>query len=143
MRYVRQPSARLGILLAASSLLLSACNTARAGEIVTTDALACASIDPQTGIWESAPFGPVDAETCGWIRLPEETAVRVRHGLDYRPRAVHVYISFEPDGSGAAPSAGDMSRILEVTGPSTAGDPGYVLVENDTRATLYARLALQ
>lgn len=129
-------------LLLSSFLGLAGCGTARAGEIVNVDSLACASTDPQTGIWESAPFGPV-SEPCHWIPLAGEATVRVRHDLPHRPRAVHVYLSFEPDGSLAAPSAGDMSRILEVTGPTPAGDPGYVLVENNTRAGFYLRLALQ
>ncbi|GAB4198394.1 MAG: hypothetical protein OHK0013_07440 [Sandaracinaceae bacterium] len=92
--------------------------------------LSMASIDPETGSWESAPWSP--GET-GWIPYPPRGQIQVEHGLERVPRVVLVYLSF--DRSGAAPglAAGDLARIVDA-------DERTITIWNDTNGSFFARV---
>jgi hypothetical protein len=93
----------------------------------------CASTEPGTGAWETAPWRP--PEGCTWLDYDGRTALEIPHPLGRRPRSVTVYISFTPEGRRATLAAGDPGRILEVTGT-------HVTISNATNQDFFARVVL-
>ncbi len=128
-------SARWPVLL----FFLAACRHAVAQDPiqVALDDLPCASGPAAPGeAWESAEWPPFESPSCGWLRFDGRETYRIAHELGRRPRSVALYLSFEPTGRNAAPSAGDATRIVEV------GDAA-VTVRNGTHQDFFLKVVLQ
>jgi hypothetical protein len=95
--------------------------------------LAMASIDPETGSWESAPWSPADT---GWIPYPPRGQVQLEHRLGREPRTVLVYLSFDRAGTSPALAAGDLARVIDV-------DESTITIWNDTNGSYFARVVLR
>jgi hypothetical protein len=113
-------------------------------EVALVD-LPCATLDPTTGIWETAPFpsvaacGAIDAGVgacCPWIELPGHTIVQIEHPLARIPRVVDPWISFSEFGVGSTVGSGDSLRLR-------TADDTYVVVENNTDQRFYLRIDLR
>jgi hypothetical protein len=89
--------------------------------------LADASVED--GVWESTPWS---APGSAWAPYPPRATVQVEHTLGRAPRAVLVYLSFEPLGAEPAMAAGDLARVVAV-------DAESLTVRNETSAAFYAR----
>lgn len=108
---------------------LAACGLP-SGDMFTypADSPELANASVREGVWESVPW-----EGSPWLPYPPQATVQLEHGLGYVPRSVLVYVSFEESGVEPAPTAGDLSRIIEV-------DDTFLTVRNDTNAVLFARV---
>lgn len=136
------PPARQRLGLAAWALALGLATTAGGcqlpppGELAIYPAdapeLARASVDPETGSWQSAPWASGDVE---WLPYPPQGRLQLEHGLGRTPTSVLVYLSFEPSGASPALAAGDMARVLHADGSS-------VTVWNATNGSYFARVVV-
>ncbi|MBN8615425.1 MAG: hypothetical protein J0L92_32820 [Deltaproteobacteria bacterium] len=95
--------------------------------------LAMASIDPETGSWQSAPWA---GDGVAWLPYPPRGQVQVEHALGRVPTTIMVYLSFAADGSTPALAAGDLARVVDV-------DASTVTVWNDTNGRYFARVVVQ
>lgn len=115
---------------------LPACGRPGAGGLVVFAAgdplLAMASIDPESGSWESAPWVPGEM---GWIPYPGRGQIQVEHGLGRVPRTVLVYLSFDRTGASPGLAAGDLARLIDA-------DETTVTVWNDTNGSYFARVVV-
>ncbi len=91
-----------------------------------------ASIDPTSGIWSSAPWAGGGVT---WIPFRPHEQVQVEHTLPYTPSVVLTYISFVQTGETPSLAAGDLSRVVDVSGTT-------VTVWNDTNGSYFVRIAL-
>lgn len=91
--------------------------------------LARASVSPE-GVWESVPWSAQDAP---WLPFPPRITVELEHTLGREPRAVLVYLAFDPEATAPALAAGDLARIVEVTDTT-------VTVQNDTSGSYFFRV---
>lgn len=116
--------------------LLPACGRPAPGGVVVFAAdspfLAMASVDPESGSWESAPWSPGEM---GWIPYPPRGQIQVAHGLGRVPRTVLVYLSFDAAGTSPGLAAGDLARLV-------AADATNVTVWNDTNGSFFARVVV-
>ncbi|MBX7192651.1 MAG: hypothetical protein K1X94_11365 [Sandaracinaceae bacterium] len=132
---------RRAFVVGGASLLatLAACGKPTPGEIVVFTAsspeLAMASVDPETGSWQSAPWGDT-AGTVTWLPYPPRGQIQIEHGLGRVPSTVLVYLSFDEHGSSPALAAGDLARVLEV-------DATTVTLWNATNGSYFARVVVQ
>lgn len=118
--------------LALMMTTLSACALPTGDTLVyTADSpeLASASVSAE-GVWESAPWMGQEAP---WIELGPRVTVELEHTLGHEPRAVLVYLAFDPEATDPALAAGDLARVVEVTDTTVA-------VKNDTNAIYYVRV---
>ncbi len=115
-------------------MLVPACGLPAPGGVVVFAAgspeLAMASIDPESGSWESAPWSPGEM---GWIPYPPRGQIQLEHGLGRVPRTVLVYLSFERTGTSPGLAAGDLARLVDA-------DETTVTVWNATNGTYFARV---
>lgn len=137
----RHPRAsRMVVMGALGPLLLSTlagCGEIEARRVLTVSADAlCDSVESATGSWQSAPWDPSTEPDCQWLEAPGRTALDIPHPLGRVPHAVLVYLSFEPNGEGAAAAAGDSARVLSV-------GPERVTIANTTNQQFFARIVLQ
>ena len=119
-------------LISLSSVAVSGCSEAGAQvpERVTAADLPCADFDPTLDEWESAGwFG----DTCDWVEFTPRTSFEVEHPLGRVPKAVLIYISFNPDGSSSTLASGDTGLIVGATAET-------VTVRNNTEQRFYLRL---
>ena len=126
---------RLVALALASTLLTGACGGPRtpAGLVVyTADApeLSMASVDSESGSWESAPWRAGDT---GWLPYPPRGQLQLEHGLGRIPQTVIVYLSFDRAGMNAAQASGNLARVVEV-------DASTLTVWNDSNGSYFARV---
>lgn len=91
--------------------------------------LAHASVSDD-GVWESVPWA---GQSAPWLEFGPRATVELEHGLDHEPRAVLVYLAFDPEGTDPALAAGDLARVVEASGTTVA-------VKNDTNATYFIRV---
>ncbi len=116
------------------AMLVPACGLPAPGGVVVFAAgspeLAMASIDPESGSWESAPWSPGEM---GWIPYPPRGQIQLEHGLGRVPRTVLVYLSFERTGTSPGLAAGDLARLVDA-------DETTVTVWNATNGTYFARV---
>jgi len=82
------------------------------------------------GVYETAPWSAPDAP---WLPYPPRDTIQIEHCLGRAPRAVEVYLSFEPDGAEPALAAGDLARVVAV-------DETTISVKNETSAMFFARI---
>ncbi|MCA9602037.1 MAG: hypothetical protein KC417_08440 [Myxococcales bacterium] len=82
-------------------------------------------------LWQSSDWRGDD-----WVEYPGRATVRFPHGLGRVPTSVLVYIAFHASGEGGALSAGDLSRVVDVTAD-------YVELQNDTNATYFCRIVVE
>jgi hypothetical protein len=137
---IRPLFSRTLALVALSTLLVlvaPACGRPAPGGVVVFTAsapeLAMASVDPESGSWESAPWAP---GATGWLPYPPRGQIQLEHALGRAPRVVLVYISFERSGTTPALAAGDLARVVDV-------DESTVTIWNDTNGSYFARVVLR
>jgi hypothetical protein len=133
----RRSSLRLLAGSAGVGLLgLGACGRPQPNAVVVftvgSPELAMASIDPETGSWQSAPWA---GEGVTWLPYPPRGQVQVEHALGRVPTTIMVYLSFAADGSTPALAAGDLARVVDV-------DASTVTVWNDTNGSYFARVVV-
>lgn len=141
MRHPIVAAAVRGAALVALGALVPGCGDADAQSMVTlaaeSDELACgASVDPQTGTWESGPWHPDDTDECPWLEYRGGMMLKLEHGLDRRPRTVHVYISFRPGGQDSSLASGDTARVVRVSAT-------HVTIQNATEQKFFVRVAVR
>ncbi len=116
---------------------LGACGRPQPNPVVvfTVDSpeLAMASIDPETGSWQSGPWA---ADGVTWLPYPPRGQIQVEHALGRVPTTVMVYLSFDATGANPALAAGDLARVVDV-------DASTVTVWNDTNGRFFARVVVQ
>ncbi len=100
--------------------------------VLTAADLPCADSDPTTGLWESAPWHPGSRPECTWVRYEGRLTLQVQHPLGRVPKEILVYLSFAPDGTGGALTAGDTAHVGDVT------DTSVTISERDRRELLRA-----
>jgi hypothetical protein len=116
--------------------LLAACSSANAAETIAYDT---SDLPSSAGIvgtsWQSSGFysGESDDE---WLRFPARATVTIPHALGRTPAIVAPYLAFDARGDGCAPAAGDLTRIVRVSGTT-------VTLRNDTNEDFFLRLAVQ
>lgn len=122
----------------ASGVALGACGRPAPGSVVVFTAaspeLAMASIDPESGTWQSAPWAD-EGGTVQWLPYPPRGQVQVEHNLGRVPTSVFVYLSFVQTGTSPALAAGDLARVVDV-------DASTVTVWNDTNGSYFARVVV-
>ncbi len=91
--------------------------------------LAHASVSAE-GVWESVPW---HGQNAPWLEVGPRVTAELEHTLGREPRAVLVYLAFDPEGTDPALAAGDLARVVEVT-------ENTVAVKNDTNATYFIRV---
>ncbi len=91
--------------------------------------LAHASVSSE-GVWESVPW---HGQNAPWLEVGPRVTAELEHTLGREPRAVLVYLAFDPEGTDPALAAGDLARVVEVT-------ENTVAVKNDTNATYFIRV---
>jgi hypothetical protein len=125
------------LLLASLAATALGCGRPAPGGVVIFTAsapeLAMASIDPETGSWESAPWTP---GTTGWIPYPPRGQIQLEHGLGRIPRTVLVYLSFDRTGAMPGLAAGDLARVVDA-------DESTITLWNDTNGSFFARVVVQ
>lgn len=112
-------------------------------EVALVD-LPCASLEPTSGIWESASFPASSvcggdagaAACCEWVELPANAELRIEHGLTTAPRIVEPWISFNRYGVGSTVASGDALRLI-------SADDTHLVLENHTDQRFYLRVAIQ
>ncbi len=121
-----------GLVAVGGAGLLAAGCTAQAEETihVPLSDLPAHARNPAPDVWESSPW-----TGASWMRYPGHVTLIVDHDLGRRPTAVLVYLAFDSSGGGSALSAGDLARIVEVTGD-------HVTIRNDTDGEYFVRLVL-
>ncbi|MFW6050525.1 MAG: hypothetical protein ACODAU_05090 [Myxococcota bacterium] len=102
-------------------------------EIEVDPAQLCASLDPESGIWESTPWSD---PACPWLEYPGQAALQIPHDLGRVPRVVLPYIAFDEDGMDGTLASGNTTVVWEVTDTT-------VTVANNTEETFFLRLVLQ
>ncbi len=95
--------------------------------------LAGASVDPETGSWQSAPWS---APGVTWLPYPPQGRLLVEHGLGRVPSTILVYLSFAPNGESSVLAAGDLARVLDA-------DASSVTLWNATNGSYFARIVVQ
>ena len=111
------------------------------------------------GVWSSAPWAcsayeemPTCADTAGcmwdeetaqcilaatdaltWLPFRPHEQVQVEHTLLYTPSVIHTYLSFVSTGDTPSESAGDLTRVVEVSETT-------ITVWNDTNGTYFVRI---
>lgn len=122
--------ATLALTVSTGLLHGSGCALPGPGEplVYTSDSPELAGASVQDGVWESAPW-----EGAPWLSFPPRTTLVLEHTLGRAPRAVWVYLAFDPEGTEPALAAGDLARISAVSETS-------VSVRNDTNAGFYCRV---
>lgn len=130
--------ALLGVSTALSlGPVLASCGLPGAGElIVYTSAspeLARASIDPETGSWQSAPWA---ADGVTWLPYPGQGRLQLEHGLGRVPTTVLVYLSFDRSGASPGLASGDLAHLIDA-------DATTVTLRNATNGNYFARVVAQ
>jgi hypothetical protein len=124
--------------MGASGAMLGACGRPAPGSVVvfmaSSPELAMASVDPETGSWQSAPWAD-EAGMVQWLPYPPRGQIQVEHGLGRVPTSVFVYLSFMRSGATPALAAGDLARVVDV-------DASTVTVWNDTNGSFFARVVV-
>lgn len=129
---MRRAALAMPLLLGCTAL--AGCE-AHADEHRLVDTLLCAETDAVTGVWQSAPWPPAEGD-CAWLPYEGRLTLEVRHGLGRVPKAVLVYLAFDPSGGGGALSAGDTAHVQAVTADT-------VTIRNDTEGDYFVRIVLQ
>ena len=129
----------IALLALVSSLAISACTgTPPAGILVvyTTESpeLAMASIDPESGSWQSAPWR--QSADSRWLPYPSRGQLQLEHNLGRTPQNIIVYLAFEQTGMSPAHAAGNLARIVDA-------DDTTLTVWNDTNGNYFARIVAQ
>ena len=122
-------------LIAALLFVLAACDQSTDPSSIVLgagDLPPSAGYDMASGTWQSVGFDAGDR----WHDYPGRVTLSIEHGLPRAPRVVLVYISFEPDGSGATLASGDLAQVDGV-------DATTVVVHNRTDADLFCRVVLE
>ncbi len=137
LRMLTRPS--IALLAFVSSLAIGACTgTPPAGILVvyTTDSpeLAMASIDPESGSWESAPWR--QSEDSRWLPYPSRGQLQLEHNLGRTPQNIIVYLAFERTGEAPAQASGNLARIVDA-------DETTLTIWNDTNGNYFARVVAQ
>jgi hypothetical protein len=136
------------LLLLGLGTALGGCSRKGTRQVTVLDPtdMPCSGIDPDTGIWSSAPW-PIsedigamgDAGTsgiCEWLPFAGRQELIVPHTLGYVPSEVLVYIAFTPSGVGGTLASGDPGRVRAV-------DDAFVTIDNGTNQDFYVRLVLE
>lgn len=129
----------IALLALVPSLAISACTgTPPPGILVvyTTESpeLAMASIDPESGSWESAPW--MQSADSRWLPYPSRGQLQVEHNLGRTPQNIIVYLAFERTGEDPAQASGNLARIVDA-------DDTTLTVWNDTNGNYFARIVAQ
>lgn len=114
--------------------------------------LASAGRNMDTGVWSSAQWGCATfatmpdcmavsgctwMESCTgavtWIPFRPHEQVEVEHDLGYAPTVILTYISFTSTGDTPSQSAGDLTRIVDVS-------TSTLTVWNDTNGSYFVRI---
>jgi hypothetical protein len=131
-----------------SGLLIGGCDRKGTRQVTMVDPseIPCSGIDPDTGIWSSAPLPiadqPMDmgdagtSGACGWLKFEGRQQLIVPHTLGRVPSEVLVYIAFVSSGIGGTLASGDPGRVLAV-------DDASVTIENGSNQRFYVRLVLE
>jgi|GEM_PF-2056893 len=136
-RMFTRPS--IALLALVSTLTLGACEGLPPPGILivyTTESpeLAMASIDPESGSWESAPWRR--SADSRWLPYPARGQLQLQHNLDRRPQNIIVYLAFEQTGLRPAQASGNLARIVDA-------DETTLTVWNDTNGNYFARVVAQ
>jgi hypothetical protein len=115
-------------------LALASCGRPGLGDLtvytMTSPELALADTHPTSGVWSSAPWA---ADGVTWIPFRPHEQVQVEHDLPYTPSVVLTYIAFTASGETPSLSAGDLTRVVDVSGTT-------VTVWNDTNGSYFVRI---
>ena len=118
--------------------VLLSCSTATAQDPIDIpiSSLPCHSGSPsEPGAWESASWPPFPDESCRWLKFEGQKSYRIEHPLARRPFGIQLFLSFHENGRDSAPSAGDMSRIVEVNSTD-------ILLRNNTNQDFFLKVVL-
>ncbi len=91
---------------------------------------------PSAGMTDGDEWQSVDWLGDPWLRYPGRATLIMEHELGRMPSSVLVYLSFSPDGSAAALTAGSTAQIESV-------DERFVTITNNTDADFFIRVVVR